>query len=210
MRHFKSLCFTALLLGASSLLTSCGNDDSGDLVDLTVTSNSIILRTDAQSCVDKSTTVAGTVTRSLTKPVLSISGVSLTWKSDALDMYVGLIEVTVSSPYLTGGKAVVDLDSTEIEALLGAKGAIVKREAVSGTPRVYISTNTSTLKDSSSAGLALAPCGLSVGGLTLVDPLNTNSFIAQVKIQLIGTASSSDGSTQKTVLKTIYTTATYY
>jgi hypothetical protein len=209
----KKAMTTALLILGCYPLTSCGNDDGSDLVDINVTTG-IILDTDAQSCVDLSTATDPTLppVRSLTAPNLSIRRIQVDWKPTNLDLYVGLIRVTLKSPKISGGKFSSDLSGTEIEALLGAQGSILTSAADADHPHSYVSTNLAAVKGHP-AGVGatnfLQPCGLGIGGVALVDPTSLSTFTAQVQIQLIGTAYNADQSTQKTVIKSIYTTAKF-
>lgn len=199
----KSLLALALVALAVPALAA----PADQLLDLGITQNGIILRTNAQTCTDKmSTSKSGQVVRSLMAPAMMFSGISLTWKSDDLNLYIGTIQITAKSPNFVGGSQVVQLDGAEIEAMFGIPGAVVNH--ASGHDLVYSST--SNQKGKSAAGDQYMPCGLGVGGLTL-DPTKSNgSFTADVEIKLIGSAASDDGSVQQNVVKTINTTATYY
>ncbi len=208
---------TAFVILGCCWLTSCGNDNGSDKVDINVGSG-IILDTAAQSCVDISTVVDPTVppARSLAAPNLSIRRFQISWKPTDLDLYIGLLRITLTSSKITGGKFVTELSSSEIEDLLGAPGGILTRNTnVDPTQGHVYSSNTPAPGKGSPSGVPTTPptyiqaCALGVGGITLVNPNSTTQFTAQVQIQIIGTAYNSDLSKQETVIKTVNTTATF-
>lgn len=208
-----TLSLLALALAATTV--SCSQKQTGsDLVDMGVSSGGLILQTTEQSCVDVSTPTSPP-TRSISAPALHFGGFSVTWKSGDSKLFVGEIKITAKSPKFSGGKFEATLDSTEIEALLGATNATLSAAsstelASSAGGKVYASNSTS--KEKSGAGGSLAACSLNVGGITLADTTTTPpTFTATVQIELIGTAQKvSDSSDESVVLKTISTSATFY
>lgn len=200
-----------MMLACSGLMSSCGGgEDLGTLLDMGITGNGLILRTVSQSCTDvDSASLASGVVRSLAAPSMHFSGFSLTWKSSDLNLYIGTIQLTVKSPYITNGQQIFQLDGGEIEAMLGAIGDVVPHKVHATDPDVILSS-TNTGKDKSSTGVTYSACGIGVGGITLINPNLNQQFTADVEVELIGAATSDDGSNQQTVLKTIDTSATYY
>lgn len=224
MKCLKAIVAFVLPLALSSALTSCGGDDAGvngDLLDMAVSSSGIILPVAGQSCVDKANSAATpTVTRSLAAPSLSFARLSITWKATDVDLYAAYIKLTITSNRLTGGVQEITLDPTEIEALFGARGAILtqaSRPAISGPPAYpagyFLSTASASVKGTSTALLNLQPCGLGAGALSLADTKNTSTFSATVRIDLVGyaysNASNVDQSIQKTVRKSVESVATF-
>lgn len=169
-------------------IVSCGEaEDYGKDLAVSVTPSKVpILPGDVSSCKDEADakTSGESAARSIKANWVRFNKFRLQWKG-VDPLYVVMIRVTIDHPSITGSPFILTTD--EIEALLGVESAIV--------PKTTDIDSTSTSK-----GAAFAPCGLSIGGITVAK--DASSFTASAQIEVIGYSYSEENG-QKLVKQTI-------
>jgi len=188
----------ALVAFAICLLCSaCGNKkDLGADISMGVAGDGLIIPTSTASCVDKRGALG---TRSVAKNAMVFSNFSLKYTGVGKTLYIGAMQVKVTSPAITDGQIEITLAPDEVEALLAAPGDLITVPA--GTDSYTINSNSATRPARYPA------CQLAVGPITLQDP-NTTTFSANVEISIIGSSSDSLGNVER-IEKSISAKATY-
>lgn len=199
--------FSILILVVVAILSlpSCGQEGQGTSADLEMdVTGGIIIPSENATCADK---LEGSGSKSAAKNTLNFSALRLNWLRTDRSLYVALIRFTIRSSRITGGSAVVTLDTAEIEALLGAPGQTIP--PLSTGPKAIVSNKPANRQAGS------PNCAVNIGGIGLANESITTPFSASVLVELVGFGSGSnddpeDGSDPYPVRQSYSTTAQYF
>jgi hypothetical protein len=199
--HAIRLGLVGLLLSAN---TGCGaKKDLGADLEISVLPSSVIVAPgDKASCIDISDGIrdGNSPNRSVKGPFVYYPKFVLYWKSPDKFLYVSGIRVTVRGSGITGGETKGYIQSDEVIMLLGSD--VIPPNSIS------VSTMVTAERPSSQYLEREVKCGLSFGGISLVE--NAENFRARVKVDVIGTAAKEDFSEQEFVLQSFEVKADYY
>ncbi len=196
---------THFLLGffCIGLLNSCApKKDAGAYVAIAVTPEKpFIVPGKGASCVSlaKAKVDAADVPESdVVENRILYSAFKLNWKSvDALT--VVSLKATVTG-FGIDGENVIKFDETEIAALLGKSDLTIPKEDDPGVLIRSVNVISNDVETTKPAASKYAACGLHLGGIKLKE--GVNAFTAQVKIELVGFATSRADGSQSPIRKT--------
>lgn len=122
----------------------------------------------------------------------------LQWQSvDALT--VVSLKATVTG-FGIDGEVEIKFDEAEIAALLGRADLTIPKESDMTVTERYVNVISNDTTSTKPASNDYAACGLHLGGIKIKD--GVKAFTAQVKIELVGFATSRDDGSQSPVRKT--------
>lgn len=194
----------ALLISSLSLM-SCGEKkDRGKNLEMGLTGNPSIIPIESSSCTDKAKAKEdGTIAaeKSLAAPSAVFSALELRWSDTQRSLEVVRIRITIRGTNIADGEQKIDLDGTELEALLASAERKIAPATSDSAPTVVNSSDAVTR-----AATDYAACGFGIGGIALVD--EDRLFTATVTIELTGAAIDTNGFGE-TVKKSFTTTLRY-